>query len=329
MIAAPIVVGSLFTGIAGLELGLERALVRAGHPTRVAWQAEINPFCRAVLAKHYPEATQYADVRSVDAQSEPVDLICGGFPCQDISLAGKGAGLAGARSGLWSEYARVVRVLRPRFVVVENVAALLGRGFGDVLRDLAALGYDAWWDCIPAAAVGAPHRRDRLFMVAWRVSDANSDGLRQLAERGGGAAQTPDGRHAIDRDVGKDLADSDAERWERSWTPRQWFAGPTISSGDVAHRNGMRQLQSQGSEPDKRGRLEHGGGWPPAPNDMHAWGRVQTDAQPSFCRLADGVSDLVLGRRARLHALGNAVVPQVAEVCGQVIADLIAREASA
>jgi len=156
----------LFSGIGGFSLGLERA----GFKT-VAF-CEIEPFPRAVLAKHWPEVPCYDDIRSLTAarlaaDGISVDAICGGFPCQDISVAGKGAGLAGERSGLWREYARLVGEIRPRYVIVENVAALLGRGLGDVLGDLSALGYDAEWHCIPASYVGAPHRRDRLWVVAY------------------------------------------------------------------------------------------------------------------------------------------------------------------
>ena len=156
----------LFSGIGGFSLGLERAGMKT-----VAF-CEINPFCRRVLAKHWPGVRCYDDVRSLSAErlhadGIPVDVICGGFPCQDISLAGKGAGLAGERSGLWREYARLVGELRPRFVIVENVSALLGRGLGEVLGDLASLGFDAEWNCIPAAAVGAGHLRDRVWLVAY------------------------------------------------------------------------------------------------------------------------------------------------------------------
>jgi DNA (cytosine-5)-methyltransferase 1 len=138
---------------------------------------EIEPYCRAVLRKHWPDVPCYTDIRELTAarlaaDGISVDLICGGFPCQDISLAGAGAGIAGERSGLWREYARLIREIRPRFVVVENVAALLGRGICDVLGDLAAVGYDAQWDCIPAAAVGALHFRDRVWIVAY--PDSNS-----------------------------------------------------------------------------------------------------------------------------------------------------------
>jgi DNA (cytosine-5)-methyltransferase 1 len=168
----------LFSGIGGFSLGLERA---GGFET-VAF-CEIEPYCRAVLAKHWPGVKQYDDVRTLTADTLArdgiaVDVICGGFPCQDISFAGKGAGLTGERSGLWREYARLIGEIRPQFVIVENVSALLSRGLGDVLRDLAALGYDAEWHCIPAIAVGAPHRRDRLWIVA------NSDARNEL-RRGG------------------------------------------------------------------------------------------------------------------------------------------------
>ena len=168
-------VGSLFSGIGGLELGLERAGMR------VRWQVECDAFCQRVLAKHWPDVTRHNDVREVGSGTlEAVDVICGGFPCQDVSNAGKRAGLAGERSGLWGEYARIVRELRPRYVIVENVAALLARGLGDVIGDLAACGYDAEWDCLPAATFGAPHRRDRLFLLAYPHSARRHGGARVL-----------------------------------------------------------------------------------------------------------------------------------------------------
>jgi DNA (cytosine-5)-methyltransferase 1 len=153
--------GSLFAGIGGLDLGLERAGMRC------LWQVEIDPFCRKVLAKHWPTVPRFDDVTQVDKYNlPPVDLICGGFPCQDISLAGKGAGIDGERSGLWREMYRIICDVRPRYVLVENVSALTSRGLDRVLGNLAEGGFDAEWDCIPAAAVGAPHRRDRVFVVA-------------------------------------------------------------------------------------------------------------------------------------------------------------------
>ena len=157
----------LFSGIGGFSLGLERA----GMQT-VAF-CEIDPRCRRVLEKHWPKVKIYEDVRTLTGaklrhDGIDVDLICGGFPCQDISSAADApAGIDGARSGLWRDFARLIRELRPQFAVVENVSALLGRGIERVLGDLAALGYDAEWHCIPASAVGAPHPRDRVWIVAY------------------------------------------------------------------------------------------------------------------------------------------------------------------
>jgi len=155
-------IGSLFSGIGGIEMGLE--LCGLGP---VLWQCDNDPHARAVLATHWPSVRRYNDVREIDETAERPEIICGGFPCQDISLAGKGAGIDGARSGLWSEYARIIRALRPSVVFVENVAALVNRGIDRVLGDLAALGFDAEWDVFRASDVGAPHRRERLFLLAY------------------------------------------------------------------------------------------------------------------------------------------------------------------
>jgi len=158
----------LFSGIGGFSLGLERT---GGFET-VAF-CEIDPFCRRVLAKHWPHVRQFDDVTKLRGEDVgPVDVICGGFPCQDISSMGQRAGLTGERSGLWGDFARLIGELRPKFVIVENVAALLGLGFGDVLGDLAALGYNAEWHCIPAGYVGAPHERDRVWIVAYSTEES-------------------------------------------------------------------------------------------------------------------------------------------------------------
>lgn len=131
------------------------------------WMCEIDPFCRKVLAKHWPHIPCYEDVREIDASVPAVDLLCGGFPCQDISHASKTkTGINGERSGLWNEMRRIIRVVRPRVVVVENVIALRDRGLWDVLRDLAVLRYDASWSPLSACSVGGSHMRWRLFFVA-------------------------------------------------------------------------------------------------------------------------------------------------------------------
>ena len=156
----------LFSGIGGFSIGLERAGMRT-----VAF-CETERFCRAVLAKHWPSVPCYDDVRTLTADRLArdginVDVICGGFPCQDISHAGKGAGLAGQRSGLWYEFHRLIEEIHPRYAIIENVSALRNRGLDAVLGGLAAIGYDAEWHCIRAARVGLPHSRDRVWIVAY------------------------------------------------------------------------------------------------------------------------------------------------------------------
>jgi DNA (cytosine-5)-methyltransferase 1 len=156
----------LFSGIGGFSLGLERT---GGFKT-VAF-CEIDPFCRKVLAKHWPSVPCYDDIRELTAvrlRADGIvpDVLCGGFPCQDISIAGAREGIEASRSGLWREMARLVGEIRPRFLIVENVAALLDCGMGRVLGDLAAVGYDAEWHCVPASAIGAPHIRDRVWIIA-------------------------------------------------------------------------------------------------------------------------------------------------------------------
>jgi DNA (cytosine-5)-methyltransferase 1 len=149
----------LFSGIGAFSLGLSRA----GCKT-IAF-CEIDPFCRKVLASHWPETPIHGDIKQI-TDFPFADIICGGFPCQDVSNAGKRAGLAGQRSGLYRELVRAIRLVRPCHALVENVAALVGNGLDTVLGDLAKIGYDAEWDCIPASAIGAPHQRDRVWIVA-------------------------------------------------------------------------------------------------------------------------------------------------------------------
>ena len=151
----------LFAGIGGFSLGLERT----GGFRTVAF-CEIDPYRREVLARHWPDVPCHDDVTTRIFSEGEADVICGGFPCQDLSNAGKRAGLAGKRSGLYRELVRAIRVVRPLHAIVENVAALLGSGMGTVLGDLAESGADAEWNCVPACALGAPHERDRVWIVA-------------------------------------------------------------------------------------------------------------------------------------------------------------------
>jgi DNA (cytosine-5)-methyltransferase 1 len=154
-------IGSLCTGYGGLDLAVE--LVLGGQ---LVWYAETDRHAQTVLAARWPHLPNLGDIRAVDWGSvEPVDVLTAGFPCQDISNAGKRAGITGVHSSLWSAVAVAVRALRPPVVLVENVAALLRRGFDVVHSDLAEVGYDTRWLCLRASDIGAAHRRDRLFLL--------------------------------------------------------------------------------------------------------------------------------------------------------------------
>jgi DNA (cytosine-5)-methyltransferase 1 len=243
---------------------------------RTAWFCEQDDYCRRVLNRHWPNVPVYPDVTQLrGSEVERVDVLAGGFPCQDLSLAGKGAGITGSRSGLWSEYARLICELRPRYVVVENVTALLGRGFGTVLGDLAALGYDTEWDCVPASAVGAPHRRDRVWLVAY------PGGERFEEQRAAVTVQAQES--AVER--GGDLADAEGEP-EREPSDETY---PVAVGGEAWN------------EPVNGGQHGSGSGW---------W-----EVEPALDRVVDGFP----GRVDQLAALGNALVPQIAEWIGERI----------
>lgn len=274
----------LFSGIGGFSLGLERT---GGFET-VAF-CEIEEFPRRVLAKHWPEVPCYHDVRELTAEilardGIAVDVICGGFPCQDISSAGKQAGIGdGTRSGLWSEIARIAGEIRPELIIVENVTDLLsgpsgspGGWFSRVLGDLAAIGYDAEWHCIPASAVGAPRARDRVWIAAYPASE------RQPGE---GAIRLQQLKEWLPCRLEEfsAFADCDSERVPRHVA--QALCGlPRLS----------RQLHGGRSSgtPDR----------PDLPEPL-IWGS------------RDGIPDWV----GRIKACGNAVVPQIPELIGRAI----------
>ena len=167
----------LFSGIGGFSLGLERAGMKT-----VAF-CEIDPFCQKVLKKHWPDVPIFNDVRNLDYEKIEADIIAAGFPCQDISYAGKGAGLSGERSGLWWKVRRAIRLVRPRLALLENVAALLNRGMGAVLGSLSSIGYDTEWHCIPACSVGAPHKRERVWILANDRSERKQGVMPQQVQR--------------------------------------------------------------------------------------------------------------------------------------------------
>ena len=172
----------LFSGIGGFSLGLERT---GGFQT--VGFVEQKAFQRRLLRAHWPAARIYKDVRDVtasrlSAHGVAPNVVTAGFPCQDLSHAGVRAGIDGDRSGLWREVPRIIRELRPDWVLLENVAAILGRGLNRVLGDLAEVGFDAWWDCIPASFLGYPHERDRWFAVAYPAGVRRDQGERCAKE---------------------------------------------------------------------------------------------------------------------------------------------------
>ncbi len=324
--------GSLFSGIGGLDLGVE-----AATGARTVWQVERDEWCRGILARHWPDAVRYDDVCKVGEELERVDIIAGGFPCQDVSVAGKRAGLTGGeRSGLWREYARIIRVVRPRFVFVENVAGLLSMEFGHVLGDLAALGYDAEWAVFRASDAGAPHRRERVFVLA--VADAERiEGIERhdadaLGRRSGNAEQTRVGGSVGDaagarregiagaggagggrvsgiaRSASEAMADADITRLEGRRVPGRGRGEQRTSRarGPGGHGGG-------GAQP-RLGRVADG---LPRGLDAHRWpaGRVEAQHEWEAPRVAQGVPE----RRQRLKSLGNAVVPQQAALAWRVL----------
>lgn len=291
----------LFSGIGAFSLGLERA----GFKT-VAF-CEIEDFCRRVLAKHWPDVPIYDDVRHLDAARlradgiTAIDAICGGFPCQDISVAGRGAGLDGERSGLWREYSRLVGELRPQFVIVENVGALRARGLATVLGDLAALGYDARWNVVPAAAVGAPHLRERVWIIA---------------ERTGAADRVED--DAVDA-----VADTDSRRREliRITQHRDEQGTPVLEPdglGQGRQRNGTAAAVARSQRQPRRGGLQRR-----LARSLAAVAAPRTwPAEPAFRRVDDGAAKRL--DRAALKALGNSVHPDIPEAIGRAILEVAA-----
>jgi len=172
-------IGSLFSGIGGFELGLERAIPNS----TTIWQVEQVPFCQQILAKHWPNATIHNDVRTVGAHNlQHVDIICGGFPCQDISIAGLQRGLIKdeTRSGLWWEMWRIISEIRPRIAIMENVSNIIRLGGLEVLGSLADIGYNVEWGIISASQCGAPHERKRWFAIAYPNGTFTKGGCRPI-----------------------------------------------------------------------------------------------------------------------------------------------------
>ena len=157
-------IGSCFSGIGGFELGLERAL-----NAKTVWQIENNPFCQRILRKHWPDCDLYDDIQTIKPSSlSPVDIICGGFPCQDISISGRRTGLQnGKKSSLWNYMFRIIDHLRPRIVCLENSPHIVRLGLDTLCGQMASIGYDIEWGVVSAKSMGAPHNRKRWFAIAY------------------------------------------------------------------------------------------------------------------------------------------------------------------
>lgn len=272
----------LFSGIGGFSLGLERT---GGFET--VGFCDSDKKTHLVLKKHWAAVPIYDDVSTLKGSDlGTIDIITGGFPCQDLSVAGKGAGLAGARSGLWFEFHRLIKETQPKWVIAENVAVLRSRGLDQVLRSLDEIGYDAEWHCIPASAVGAPHRRDRIWIVA------------HPRHRGGRHFGIAQERHNTQR---QRTTDSDS------------IGGSGGQSASVAY---------SGSEGLERLRIRTLSTEPQESLSSSCCSIVRSvtnsdfwKTEPQLGRVADGIPN----RMDRLKQLGNSLVPQIPEIIGYAI----------
>lgn len=267
-------VGSLFSGIGGLDLGLERAGMR------VIWQSEIDDYASRVLKKHWPEVPNYGDIKTIDwGTVEPPDVICGGYPCQPFSTAGKRQGEEDPRH-LWPWVRHAISVLRPRYAILENVQGHLSLGGTTVIREITELGYNCEWRVISASSVGAPHRRNRVFIVAYPSS--------QRLETSG-AELKASGLMGSSENTGKLVAYADGEGLERS-----------------------RGIQGSETEPLGLNVFSTGSKWHQEWTGWEWW-----KFEPGMGRVAYGVPSRV----DRLKGIGNAVVPQVAEIVGRLVVE--------
>ncbi|MGR3303778.1 MAG: DNA cytosine methyltransferase [Candidatus Scalindua sp.] len=299
----------LFSGIGGFSLGLERA----GFKT-IAF-CEIDSFCRKVLKKHWPDVVCYEDIRELNGDEIKADVITGGYPCQPFSHAGNRAGEADDRH-LWPEMYRIIKVVRPRWVIAENVAGHISMGLDTVLSDLESEGYTCWTFVIPACAVDARHRRDRVWIIA--NSEFKRAGIRTQNE--GGAARIISDQNRKHSEEEQRLNDIECR---------------SVRDSNVADTNAERQPQQEGGEQDKRGRVINSSKktFTNSPGNCRngirearkerqrlSFGRCNSEpnswpTEPNVGRVAHGVS----GRVDRLKGLGNAVVPQIPELIGRAI----------
>jgi DNA (cytosine-5)-methyltransferase 1 len=286
-------IGSLFSGIGGFELGLERAWTNS----ETIWQVEKDPFCQSILRKHWPNSIIFDDVCDIGSHNlSAVDVLCGGFPCQDISIAGQQRGIIKdeTRSGLWWEMWRVIGEIRPRVVIMENVSNITSMGGLDVVGSLAKIGYCVEWGIISASQCGAPHQRKRWFCVGYTVGESNKRWTSTHSH--GHGISTPNTilprREAVDV-------------YDQTWDV-------TNSNREDVQRRGISSGTQKGHTITSR------------PSWGSSFWKESNVPQPTICGVDDGISgglDRATKRinNKRLRALGNAIVPQCSEWIGQRI----------
>nr|MDO8117203.1 DNA (cytosine-5-)-methyltransferase [Candidatus Sigynarchaeota archaeon] len=321
-------VGSVVSGIGGIEFGLERT-----RYFRTKWFVESNEFCQNILRKHWPRIPIYGDITTLNFTTLPkVDMLTGGFPCQDISVAGTGKGIKeGTRSGLWFYFAKAIGILRPKYALIENVPMLAKRGLDIVLANLAEAGYDAEWFDLRASDFGAPHRRERIFIVAY-----DAHGGTDARGRAG------EGRKVEQKALGENpecfITDAHDDGFDgagillRAGKPRQKdsrnkdgaVADLDLLSRDKIHA-GQPDLERRIVADDLRERIQRfvkkkvlrgeGFSWCKDVRRVEDFMGRPNIPQPLFRGTRDGIPDWV----DRIRALGNAVVPDCAEFVGEMI----------
>ena len=342
-------VGSLFSGIGGIDLGLERAGMT------IRWQVEKDAWCRRVLSKHWPDVPKYEDITTLTGHElERVDVLAGGFPCQPASVAGTRKGNEDVERWLWPHFGKLIRVLRPRIVLVENVTGLFtvngGAAFGEIIGGLAEMRYDCEWTVISARDMGAPHLRNRLWIVATNTgcqsTRAESDGSRRK-QFDGEEEGIWSGKRNRPSDIGKDVAHP-SFGWGSSDNVQAGGGATGCRSAGMAHANGSGCEERRGAEPvEAEQRSVERVGQAVADSNSGGLKRIgqpeqrplegargdQSDGRRTHGRFFDAeigcewavepnvgrVAHGVPRRVDRLRGLGNAVVPQIVEWIGKRI----------
>ena len=307
-------VGSLFSGIGGLDLGLERAGMK------VIWQSEIDPYACKVLAKHWPKVPNHGNIKDIQwGNIVRPDIICGGYPCQPFSTAGNRNGADDPRH-LWPWVREAISRIRPKYAILENVRGHITLGLDTVLADLAAIGYDAEWTIVSASSVGAPHQRDRVIIIAYpigQLADTNSErhiygqsqvvtaerwvnALRNLASSGTNVAYTSEQFSNGKPDNSRDCSRPEALPQFGDSSGAQNVANSNIGRQQELHDQALQQQQRRTTTECLM----------PEQSGTHWW-----TVEPDVGRVANGVPK----RMDRLRGIGNAVVPQVAELVGRMV----------